>query len=155
MKRRFWEERKEYGGAKTDLPIGEVVDHISTQPGTRGIVEAQMYGARAEHARSKSEGDRLRFVGRELARVHPGLETNYEKGVSYAWHESDSYSGGGWCWHAPGEMLPDSPLVAQPTGRLHFSAEHTSALLGTMEGAILSGESRIRSVNQLQIVRPA
>jgi monoamine oxidase len=145
-KSRFWMERKENGSAYTDLPIGQVVDHTSTQPGTRGILEAQMYGAHAVHAKSLSDDDRLRFAAREIVRVHPGLETNYEKGTSFAWDESDLYSGGGWCWHAPGEMLPDYPLVAQPNGRLHFAGEHTSALVGTMEGAVLSGQRAAKEV---------
>ena len=144
---RFWTERKENGSAKTDLPIGDVVDHTSTQPGTRGILEAQMYGGRAVYAKSLSEDDRLRFAARDIVKVHPGLEKNYEKGASFAWDESDPYSGGGWCWHAPGEMLADYPLVAQPHGRLHFAGEHTSSLVSTMEGAILSGQRAAKEVS--------
>lgn len=144
---RFWTERKENGSAKTDLPIGDVVDHTSTQPGTRGILEAQMYGGRAVYAKSLSEDDRLRFAARDIVKVHPGLEKNYEKGVSFAWDDSDPYSGGGWCWHAPGEMLADYPLVAQPHGRLHFAGEHTSSLVSTMEGAILSGQRAAKEVS--------
>jgi monoamine oxidase len=143
---RFWTERKENGSAETDLPIGDVVDHTSTQPGTRGILEAQMYGGRAVYAKSLSDDDRLRFAARDIVRVHPGLEKNYEKGASFAWDETDPYSGGGWCWHAPGEMLPDYPLVAQPHGRLHFAGEHTSTLVSTMEGAILSGQRAAKEV---------
>jgi monoamine oxidase len=144
---RFWTERKENGSATTDLPIGDVVDHTFTQPGTRGILEAQMYGGRAVYAKSLREDDRLRFAARDIVRVHPGLEKNYEKGASFAWDDSDPYSGGGWCWHAPGEMLADYPLVAQPHGRLHFAGEHTSSLVGTMEGAILSGQRAAKEVS--------
>jgi monoamine oxidase len=144
---RFWTERKENGSAKTDLPIGDVVDHTATQPGTRGILEAQMYGGRAVYAKSLSEDDRLRFAARDIVKVHPGLERNYEKGSSFAWDESDPYSGGGWCWHAPGEMLADYPLVAQSHGRLHFAGEHTSSLVSTMEGAILSGQRAAKEVS--------
>ena len=143
---RFWTERKENGSATTDLPIGDVVDHTSTQPGTRGILEAQMYGGRAVYAKSLSEDDRLRFAARDIVKVHPGLEKNYEKGVSFAWDESDPYSGGGWCWHAPGEVLADYPLVSQLHGRLHFAGEHTSSLVSTMEGAILSGQRAAKEV---------
>jgi monoamine oxidase len=146
-KTRFWLERKENGNAKTDLPIGDVVDHTSTQPGPRGILEAQMYGGRAVYAKSLSDEDRLRFAAREIVRVHPGLETNYEKGTSFSWDETDPYSGGGWCWHAPGEMLADYPLVTQPNGRLHFAGEHTSTLPSTMEGAILSGQRAAKEVS--------
>ena len=77
-------------------------------------------------------------------RVHPGLEKNYEKGSSFTWDETDPYSGGGWCWHAPGEMLADYPLVAQSHGRLHFAGEHTSSLVGTMEGADPSPASALQ-----------
>jgi monoamine oxidase len=143
---RFWTERKENGSAQTDLPIGNVVDHTSTQPGTRGILEAQMYGARAEHAKSLSDDDRLQFAAREIVRVHPGLDKTYEKGTSFAWDETDLYSGGGWCAHAPGEMLADYPLVLQAHGRLHFAGEHTSTIVGSMEGAILSGQRAAKEV---------
>jgi monoamine oxidase len=143
---RFWTAHNENGSAYTDLPIGEVVDHTSTQPGARGILEAQAYGRRAAALKSMSEEDRIRFASRHMARVHPELQTNFEKGFSFTWDDSDPFSGGGWCWHAPGEMLAYHPLVAQPEGRLHFAGEHTSVLPSTMEGAILSGQRAAKEI---------
>jgi monoamine oxidase len=145
-KTRFWTEHKESGSAYTDLPIGEVVEHTSTQAGTRGILEAQMYGPPAADLKASSEEDRIRFVARHMVHVHPELQTNYEKGLSFAWDDSDPYSGGGWCWFAPGEMMANHPLVAQPEGFLHFAGEHTSTIAGTMEGAILSGQRAAKEV---------
>jgi monoamine oxidase len=143
---RFWTAHKENGSAYTDLPIGAVVDHTSTQPGTRGIIESQTYGRHAAAFKSMSEEDRIRFANRHMTRVHPELQTNFEKGFSFAWDDTDPFSGGGWCWHAPGEMLAYHPLVAQPEGRLHFAGEHTSVIPSTMEGAILSGQRAAREI---------
>jgi monoamine oxidase len=145
---RFWSVRQESGSAYTDLPIGAVVDHTATQSGTRGILEAQMYGPKAANAKSMPADERLKFAVRHMDRVHPGFAESYESGTSVAWDDDDPWSRGGWCYHEPGEMLAFYPLAATPQGRIHFAGEHTSPIPSTMEGAILSGQRAAREVSE-------
>jgi monoamine oxidase len=145
---RFWSARKEGGSAYTDLPIGAVVDHTCTQAGTRGILEAQMYGPKAVNAKSMDPDERLKFAVRHMDRVHPGTAQSYESGRSVAWDNDDRWSRGGWCDHAPGEMMAFYPLAAIPEGRMHFAGEHASSIPCTMEGAILSGQRAAQEISE-------
>ena len=81
---------------------------------------------------------RLDLLVDNLEKVHPGAREHYEGGVTKSWVD-DPWSGGGLSWYAPGEVARWLNVVAQPHGRLHFAGEHTSALRGTMEGALASG----------------
>jgi monoamine oxidase len=144
---RFWAAHKEDGAAYTDLPIGAIVDHTCIQPGIRGILEAQMYGPKAANAKSMDPDERLKFAARHMERVHPGMAQSYESGRSVAWDNDDPWSRGGWCDHAPGEMMAFYPLAAASEGRMHFAGEHTSPIPGTMEGAILSGQRAAREIS--------
>jgi monoamine oxidase len=135
---RFWSDQGINGSSGTDLPIGYLVDHTSMQPGVRGILEAQMPGAKAKAPKKLANEERLLWTLQYMDKVHPGLSANFEGGTSFSWDE-DPYSLGAWCYYAPGEMTQIFPFVAKPEGRIHFAGEHTSALPATIEGAIYSG----------------
>jgi monoamine oxidase len=135
---RFWSDQGINGSSGTDLPIGYIVDHTCTQPGTRGILEAQMPGAKAQAAKKLTDGERLLWTLRYMDKVHPGMAANFEGGTSFSWDE-DPYSLGAWSYYAPGDMTQIFPFAAKPEGRIHFAGEHTSALPVTIEGAIDSG----------------
>jgi monoamine oxidase len=146
---RFWSDQGINGSSGTDLPIGYVVDHTSMQPGVRGILEAQMPGAKAKAAKKLANQERLLWTLQYMDKVHPGMATNFEGGTSFSWDE-DPYSLGAWSYYAPGEMTQIFPFVAKPEGRIHFAGEHTSALPATIEGAIYSG---LRAASEVSSAR--
>lgn len=142
---RFWTQQGVNGSALTDLPIGSVVEHTESQPGTRGILEAQVRGEEAQSAKKLQPDERIRWAVQYLDKVHPGLKQNFEGGTSICW-DDDPWSLGAWAYYAPGDMAALFPHVAKPEGRVHFAGEHTSGLGATLEGAVQSG---IRAANEV------
>ena len=142
---RFWTLQGVDGSAATDLPIGWVVEHTGNQPGTRGILEAQVRGEGAQSAKKLQPNERVRWAVEYMDKVHPGLRQNFEGGTSVCW-DDDPWSLGAWAYYAPGEMTTLFPHVAKPEGRVHFAGEHTSGLGATLEGAVQSG---IRAANEI------
>jgi len=142
---RFWTQQGVNGSALTDLPIGSIVEHTESQPGTRGILEAQVRGEEAQSAKTLQPDERIRWTVEYLDKVHPGLKQNFEGGTSACW-DDDPWSLGAWAYYAPGDMTTLFPYVAKPEGRVHFAGEHTSGLGATLEGAVQSG---IRAANEV------
>jgi monoamine oxidase len=135
---RFWTQQGVNGSAATDLPIGWVVEHTESQPGTRGILEAQVRSEEAASAKKLPTDERIRWAVDYMDKVHPGLKHNIEGGTSVCW-DDDPWSLGAWAYYDPGEMASLFPHVAKPEGRVHFAGEHTSGLGATLEGAVQSG----------------
>ena len=135
---RFWSQHGTNGSAATDLPIGSVIEHTSTQPGVRGILEAQMESTQAQFAKNLRPEDRIPWAAKYLEQVHPGMAQNLEGGTSVSWDE-DPWSLGAWAYYAPGDMKALFPHAARREGRVHFAGEHTSGLGMTIEGAAQSG----------------
>jgi len=144
---RVWTQQGVIGSALTDLPIGSVVEHTESQPGTRGILEAQVRREEAASAKKLPPDERIRWAVDYMDKVHPGLKQNIEGGTSVCW-DDDPWSLGAWAYYAPGEMTTLFPHVAKPEGRVHFAGEHTSGLGATLEGAVQSG---IRAANEVMV----
>jgi monoamine oxidase len=144
---RVWTKQGVIGSALTDLPIGSVVEHTESQPGTRGILEAQVRREEAASAKKLPPDERIRWAVEYMDKVHPGLKQNIEGGTSVCW-DDDPWSLGAWAYYAPGEMTTLFPHVAKPEGRVHFAGEHTSGLGATLEGAVQSG---IRAANEVMV----
>jgi monoamine oxidase len=147
-KTRFWNQQGIRGDSGTDLPIGIIVDHTSRQPGTRGILEAQMAYQLAETAKKMNRADLVPWTVGEMNKVHPGIVENYEGAVTVSW-DDDPYSRGAWAYYAPGDMTNIYPHVATAEGRIHFAGEHTSYLPSTIEGAIHSGIRAAHEINAM------
>jgi len=146
---RLWTQQGVSGSALTDLPIGSVVEHTESQPGTRGILEAQVRREHAASAKRLPPDERIRWAVEYMDKVHPGLKQNIEGGTSICW-DDDPWSLGAWAYYAPGEMTTLFPHVAKPEGCVHFAGEHTSGLGATLEGAVQSG---IRAANEVAAAR--
>lgn len=135
---RFWTEKGIAGDAVSDLPFCPVIDHTANQNGTRGILEAQIEHDRAQEVWAMNPDERLRWTLKYMEKIHPGLTLNFEGGTSFSW-DHDPFALGSWAYYAPGEMATFYPHVSRPEGRIHFAGEHTSPLMGTLEGAAQSG----------------
>jgi monoamine oxidase len=146
---RFWTEQNTGGDALSDVPFCPVFDHTATQSGTRGILEAQIEHDKATEVWAMSPDKRVSWALKYMEKIHPGLTSNFEGGTSFSW-DHDPLALGSWAYYAPGEMTTTSPHVSQPEGRIHFAGEHTSALMGTLEGAAQSGIRAAREVASVQ-----
>lgn len=146
-RKKFWLDEGLTGGASTDLPIMTINDRTRNQPGTRGILESQMAGPQARRATAMKESERLSFTLEQMEKVHPAIRENFEGGTSKCWDE-DEWARGGYAWFKPGQMTSLLPHIARPEGRVHFAGEHASAWVGSMQGALESGNRAAREINQ-------
>ena len=135
---RFWRQHDTTGAAVSDLPFCPVLDHTVTQSGKRGILEAQIEHEKAREVGRMPTEERVRWALNLMKKIHPGLTANFEGGTSFSW-DDDPFALGSWAYYAPGEMTAMYPHVSKPEGRIHFAGEHTSAIVGTLEGAAESG----------------
>jgi monoamine oxidase len=147
LRTRFWNQRGEEGTASTDSAIEQVVDHTSSQAGTRGILEAQMEAEAGKRAHAMSPEQRITWAAEKMEKVHPGVLANLEGGTSITWDDDTPFARGAWATYAPGDISRFFPYVAKPEGRIHFAGEHTSWLATTLEGAVESGRRAAAEVS--------
>ncbi len=146
-RKKFWlDEGVEGFAAAADLPINRVIDHPLRQPGTRGILEANLIGIHARRVAAMTEAERISFALRQIGKVHPRIDEHFEGGLSKCWDE-DEWARGAYSWVKPGQIVSQVPHIARPEGRLHFAGEHTSAWTASMEGALESGNRAAREIN--------
>lgn len=135
---RFWTQQGTAGDAVSDLSFCPVLDHSVVQDGTRGILEAQIENKMARDVWAMAPDDRVSWALSQMEKIHPGLAASFEGGTSFSW-DHDPFASGSWAYHAPEELRAMYPHVSTSEGRIHFAGEHTSALIGTLEGAAESG----------------
>jgi monoamine oxidase len=145
---RYWAERGEPGFANTDLPIMTCLDSTANQPGPRGILMSFQAGEEARRTAALSESERLAMTRREMEKVYPGIEANYEWGTSYAW-DLDEWARGDYAWMRPGQFTALEPHIGTPEGRVYFAGEHASAWPGWMQGALWSGMRAAQAILDL------
>lgn len=143
---RFWTKEGLNGFAMVDRPM-EVWNPSFDQPGKRGLLTAYMYERLARETGAMSEAERVRFTADTFAKVHPGLETELEGGVSKCW-DDDPFARGAYTIFKPGEMPALPALLRRPEGRVHFAGEHVSPFPGWMQGALLSGLRAAREAHE-------
>jgi monoamine oxidase len=138
FQRRIWTTENLYLLTTTDLPVRWIFDHTVNQPGSRGILEAQITGPDARRLAGMAEAERIEFALKYLEQVFPGIRNHYERGVTKSWDE-DPWARGAFAYFRPGQMLALRPRLAPAEGRIHFAGDHTSTWSGWMQGALESG----------------
>ena len=137
-KRRVWQEERPYVSVTTDLPTAWMFDHTVNQPGPRGVLEGQAFGAQARRLTQMTEAERIRMAVRDAEEVFPTLAGHVEASATKCW-DADPYARGAFAYLTPGQMTSLLPHIARPEGHVHFAGEHTSRWTGWMQGAIESG----------------
>jgi len=145
FRRKAWAAENLPVTATTDLPIKWVFEHTVSQPGPRGILEAQAIGGEGRRVTRMAESDRILFAISQLERIFPGIREDFERGVSKSWDE-DPWARGALAYLRPGQMRSLLPHLARPEGRVHFAGEHTSPWSGWMQGALDSGLRVVREI---------
>jgi monoamine oxidase len=151
FKRRFWEEDEAiYGGISyTDLPIGQV-SYPSTdyqKPGKGVILGAYMFGISAVEFTSLSPSERLQRVLEYGTQLHPQMSTEFDNGISVAWHRVPWTLGCYGMWKDDTRQQYYKDLCAID-GRTVLAGEHCSFVNAWQEGAILSSLSAIGRLHQ-------
>jgi len=134
---RYWEGQPQSGFAVTDHPM-EIFDATFGQPGRRGILMLYTFGALARQIQKLPPNERIRYGRVEAEHVYPGMNVNFDGGVSWCWSEAP-WARGAFSVHAPGQLTAFNTIAARPEGRIYFAGEHLSPWPGWMQGALASG----------------
>jgi monoamine oxidase len=141
FKRRFWEEDEAiYGGISyTDMPIQQIAYPNSgyNRAGKGVLLGAYVFGPNAFEFTSLPPAERIARAVEFGAAIHPQYPTEYENGISVAWHRMPFTMGcaGDWSEAARAEHYAN---LCQIDGRIVLAGEHASYIPAWQEGAILS-----------------
>jgi monoamine oxidase len=142
MKRRFWEEDDAiYGGITfTDLPISHIAypNTAYNKPGKGVLLGTFAFGEKALTLTGMSPAMRVKKAVEYGAQIHPQYATEYENGISVAWHRVPGALGCAAAWNSA-LMAQHYRNLAEIDGRIILAGDHVSrGLSGWQEGAILS-----------------
>jgi monoamine oxidase len=156
FKRRFWEEDDAiYGGITyTDLPIRQIAyPNTGFNRSGRGVLlGAYLFdGANAYEFTAMPPAERVARAVEFGAAIHPQYRSEFENGISVAWHRVPFTLGcsGDWSEEARKQHYAN---LCQIDGRIVLAGEHASALPAWQEGAILSALDAITRLHQ-RVVR--
>ncbi|MGF6231748.1 monoamine oxidase [Inquilinus ginsengisoli] len=151
FKRRFWEEDEAiYGGISyTDLPIRQI-SYPSTgyNLGGKGVLLGaySWNGPNSYEFTAMDPAERVRRAIEYGKQIHPQYETEFETGISVAWHRVPFTLGcaGDWTDEARAQHYDN---LCQIDGRIVLAGEHASYIPAWQEGAILSALNAIERLH--------
>ncbi|WP_342239727.1 flavin monoamine oxidase family protein [Inquilinus sp. OTU3971] len=151
FKRRFWEEDEAiYGGISyTDLPIRQI-SYPSTgyNLGGKGVLLGaySWNGPNSYEFTAMDPAERVRRAVQYGKQIHPQYETEFETGISVAWHRVPFTLGcaGDWTDEARAQHYDN---LCQIDGRIVLAGEHASYIPAWQEGAILSALNAIERLH--------
>ena len=146
-KKRSWEEKGLNGFALTSEAV-EIWQPTWNQPGPRGILMTYNRPGQAERIEEMKESGRISSTLTQLGQWFPGLQENFERGATKCWIE-DEWARGAWSFVGP----RDYEVASSPAGRIHFAGEHLSQWFSWMQGALDSGLSVVKEINETPEVR--
>lgn len=140
-RRRFWEkDDRIFGGATTtDLPVRGIYypDH-GRDTGKGALLISYTWADAATPWARLDPAARIDAALADAARIHPQLDSEFEFGISHAWHE-EPFARGAFAYFAPGEPASLLTAIVAREGRISFAGEHASRWHGWIEGAVESG----------------
>ena len=146
FKRRFWEQDELiYGGISfTDLPISLIGYPASGygSPGKGVLLGAYIWGPNAYELTARSPEERVQLALRYGALIHPQYPSEFETGVSVAWHRVPGVNGCFGNWSDEARKTHYRNLCAID-GRIVLAGEHASLIPAWQEGAVLSAHDAI------------
>ena len=150
--RRFWEEDEHiFGGISyTDLPIRQI-SYPSTNfnAGGKGVLLGgyTFDGPNSYEFTAMPPAERVKRAVEFGAQIHPQYLTEFENGVSVAWHRVPFTLGcaGDWSDEARKAHYND---LCQIDGRIVLAGEHASYIPAWQEGAILSALDAIQRLHK-------
>ena len=151
VRRPFWEEDDGIRGGTTvtDLPVRRIVyPSPAPVPDERSVLLASYtWGQDALQWSAMSEERRIERALRDVARIHPGIVSEFEGGFSHSWYQ-DPYAMGAYALLEPEQQTSLRDDINRPEGRVHFAGEHCSQWPAWIEGAV---ESAIRAAYQVHV----
>jgi len=152
FRRRFWEEDEQiFGGISyTNLPIRQI-SYPSTgfNAGGKGVLLGGYTwgGPNSYELTAMSPADRIKVALDCGAQIHPQYASEFETGISVAWHRVPFTLGcaGEWTDEARRQHYDN---LCQIDGRIVLAGEHASYIPAWQEGAILSALDAITRLHK-------
>lgn len=138
---RFWRGEGLAPDSLSDGLTGLTWEATDNQPDVEGACLVSFAGGpAAEEARQLAPSARLPAYIEALEGMYPGIGAQCTGSRFMDW-PSETWTGAGYSFPAPGEVTTVGPLLREGIGgRLHFAGEHACyAFVGYMEGALHSG----------------
>ena len=152
FKRRFWEQDERiYGGVTyTDLPIGQISYPSSNyfSDGKGVLLGAYIWDLLNSYEfTSLSPAERVAKAVEYGAQIHPQYKTEFDNGISVAWHRVPSALG---CFALWSDALRAEHYdnLCQLDGRIVLAGEHASYLPAWQEGAVTSALDAISRLHR-------
>jgi len=152
FRRRFWEEDEHiFGGISyTDLPIRQISYPSSGyNAGGKGVLLGgyTFDGANSYEFTAMTPAERIARALEYGAQIHPQYRTEFENGVSVAWHRAPFTLGcaGEWSDETRRQHYDN---LCQIDGRIVLAGEHASYIPAWQEGAILSSLDAIARLHK-------
>ena len=152
FKRKFWEEDEAiYGGVSfTDGPI-RLIAYPSGElnKGGKGVVlGAYLFGGPNSYEFSAmTPQQRIEIALESGAKFHAQYRSEYESGVSVAWHRQPFIHGCSGSWTEATRRQHYANLCAID-GRIVLAGEHASWMMAWQEGSILSALDAIKRLHE-------
>jgi monoamine oxidase len=152
FRRRFWEEDERIlgGVTYTNLPIRQIgYPSFGFNAGGKGVLLGGYTwdGPNAYEMTAMAPADRIRIALECGAKIHAQYESEFETGVSVAWHRAPFTLGcaGEWTEETRRQHYDD---LCQIDGRIVLAGEHASFIPAWQEGAILSAHDAITRLHK-------
>ncbi len=139
IERPYWEDDGLPPNMWSDEFFGQLLAYAHGPNGEITSACAWLTGPNALRADRLPADVLTREVLDSIAKARPSTKGALKPIGNWSWQQ-DQFAGGTWCAWRPGQVSRYVNVMAQPTGRIHFSGEHTARLDRGMEGALESGE---------------
>ncbi|XP_063434698.1 putative L-amino-acid oxidase YobN [Mytilus trossulus] len=141
-KSRFWEKDVGQGGfSKTNLPIGQLhypSPNDPPPPNKRGLLVVYAWGQDALIFGSQPHAEAIDSAVREITKIHPEMESEFEVGMVQAWFSDNSAQGAHSCLQ-PYQYIDGMKTLMKPEHPVYLAGEAISYSNGWIQGAIESG----------------
>jgi monoamine oxidase len=139
LRRRTWEGTGQGPDGLSDGEVSLTWEPTEGQPGDGVALCAFSGGSAADAVRRWAAPERdARYLER-VGSLVPGVRDAFAGSRFMDW-PSERWTGAGYSFPAPGEVMRAGPVLHAGLGRLHFAGEHACpAFVGYMEGALASG----------------
>lgn len=147
LKTKFWVEKKMAPWGFTDGNVIMTWDGTDGQEGMEnGAINCFSGGKAASNLLAMSRDERNAYVKSELEKLFPGFNEQFVQGRFMDW-PNEQYTGAGYSFPAPGQVMKVGPMLYNGLGRLHFAGEHCCyKFTGYMEGGLNSGASLAKRI---------
>ncbi|VDI12647.1 Hypothetical predicted protein [Mytilus galloprovincialis] len=140
-KSRFWEKEVGQGGfSKTNLPIGQLhypSPNDPPPPNKRGLLVVYAWEQDALIFGSQPHAEAIDSAVREITKIHPEMEREFEVGMVQAWFSDNSAQGAHSCLQ-PYQYIDGMKTLMKPEHPVYLAGEAISYSNGWIQGAIES-----------------